>query len=348
MDKIYLTKLKALSEIAATMPHTRMLAIAKINALIMLNMRYEKIQLNRSLPEHPYILVDRLIDDAIAALVGWKDIAFIEESDSALYVADTAKMESMHQDLFQRLWVQFDAEDYRERIARYEYRLSVNKLERTFDGMRGIDFGCGHGNFAHALLKNGASFIQGIDYGEESVRFAAAARDQLGIGADQISFRVANVYDTGEPTESYDFALQNGVFHHLDDEDRAYREVHRVLKPGGLFWIYTDGAGAISHDLWDASRSILTDIPAAFIVEQLKALNLSTGKRYHLGDGLNAVYRHTTWEALIARLSTLGFVEFRRMVGGYPTDFDHDAIAADRYGVEKFGSGDLRLLCRKN
>jgi hypothetical protein len=56
------------------------------------------------------------------------------------------------------------------------------------------------------------------------------------------------------------------------------------------------------------------------------------------------VYRHTTWEALTARLSKLGFGEFRRLVGGFPTDFDHDAIASDRYGAAKFGSGDLRLL----
>jgi SAM-dependent methyltransferase len=256
-------------------------------------------------------------------------------------------MESMHQELFQRLWTQFNPDDYRERIARYEHRLSVNGLDRAFAGLRGIDFGCGHGNFAHAFVRKGAAYVLGLDYGEDSIRFATAARDHLGIGEDRIAFKVGSVYETNEPTSSFDFAVQNGVFHHLDDENRAYREVHRVLKPDGLFWVYTDGAGAITHDLWDASRQILTDIPTAFILEQLKALNVSTGKRYHLGDGLNAVYRHTTWDELTTRLGQLGFGNFRRLVGGFATDFDHDVIAADRFGAEKFGSGDLRLICQK-
>lgn len=188
----------------------------------------------------------------------------------------------------------------------------------------------------------------GVDYGENSISFANAARDRLGVSVNRIAFKQASVYDTGEPSASYDFAIQNGVFHHLDDEDRAYGEVRRVLKSGGLFWVYTDGAGAISHDLWDASRRILADVPTAFIVDQLKALNLSIGKRYHLGDGLNAVYRHTTWEELTERLARLGFGNFRRLTGGFPTDFDHDVIAADRYGTAKFGSGDLRLVCQKS
>ena len=37
----------------------------------------------------------------------------------------------------------------------------------------------------------------------------------------------------------------------------------------------------------------------------------------------------------------------RRLTGGVPTDFDHDAIAADPFGQEKFGSGDIRVLVQK-
>lgn len=347
MEKIYRPKLDQLAVTAASLPRTRMMAIAKIHSLVLLNMRYEAVQLDRALEQHPYKLVEGFIDATIAQLKAWKDVSFIESSDPALSQAGSASMESMHQDLFQQLWTQFNPEDYLERISRYEHRLSVNNLDRAFVGLRGIDFGCGHGNFAHAFVKRGASYVLGLDYGEDSIRFATAARDHLGIDKNRIEFKVGSVYDTTEPASSFDFAVQNGVFHHLDDENKAYREVHRVLKQGGLFWVYTDGSGAISHDLWDTSRKILTDIPATFIVEQLKALNISTGKRYHLGDGLNAVYRHTTWDELTTRLGQLGFGNFRRLVGGFATDFDHDVIAADRFGAEKFGSGDLRLICQK-
>jgi len=79
----------------------------------------------------------------------------------------------------------------------------------------------------------------------------------------------------------------------------------------------------------------------------LEYLNIEVGKRYHLGDGLNAIYRHTTYEQLTKRLSSFGFGNFRRLVGGFPTDFDHDVIAEDKYGNEKFGSGDIRVMAQK-
>lgn len=187
----------------------------------------------------------------------------------------------------------------------------------------------------------------GLDFGEESIQYAVAARDRLGIGADQITFKVESVYSVWKEDCTFDFAVQNGVFHHLEDEDSAYREVWRVLKPGGWFWIYTDGSGGISHNLWDASVYILTDIPEELVISHLDYLNVETGKRYHLAYGLNAVYRHTSWAELTDRLSQLGFGNFRRLVGGFPTDFGQDVIAADKYGRQKFGEGDLRLLAQK-
>ena len=39
----------------------------------------------------------------------------------------------------------------------------------------------------------------------------------------------------------YDFAIQNGVFHHLDNEDKAYREIYSVMKKSAYLWFYTDG-----------------------------------------------------------------------------------------------------------
>jgi SAM-dependent methyltransferase len=257
-------------------------------------------------------------------------------------------MEERHHDLFQELWVNFDEADYEDRIDRYRHRLRVNDLATGFlDGKACIDFGCGHGNFAHALLRDGAGSVTGIDYGEESIRFAIAARDRLGVPAATLDFRVESVYGTSAADASFDFAIQNGVFHHLDDEDAAYREVHRVLKPGGWFWIYTDGAGGLTHDLWDVSVRILRDVPAPLVIEVLDFLEVETNKRYHLGDGLNAVYRHSTYEDLIARLQGYGFGNPRRLVGGFPTDLDHDVVEADPYGVEKFGSGDIRVLVQK-
>ena len=340
--------LKDLKTYADGLPNTRMLATAKVTAMVALNMRWERLMVDRELPESPLPQVAQLIADARSQLQAWAEAAFIEGDSPADLDGPADQMEERHHDLFQDLWMNFDESDYEDRIARYVHRLRINDLSGDFlAGRRCIDFGCGHGNFLHALIREGADSGVGIDYGEGSIRYAIAARDRLGVPERQLSFRVESVYEVEEPDESFDLALQNGVFHHLDDEDRAYREAHRVLRPGGWLWVYTDGQGAVSHELWDASVHILRGVPHGFILSVLDSLGVEVNKRYHLGDGLNAVYRHTTWEELTARMERLGFGEFRRLIGGFPTDFDHDVIEQDPYGVEKFGSGDLRLLAQK-
>jgi SAM-dependent methyltransferase len=343
----YRTLIVDLERFADSIPNTRMSAVAKVTALSVMNMRWETVMVDRELRDHPFPLAERFIQDARTQLEAWSQARFIEgESDEPF--GPPPAMEDRHHDLFQTLWVNFSPDDYRDRVARYDHRLQINGLADGFlEGARCIDFGCGHGNFAHALRNVGATHVLGIDYGEESIEYATAARDRLGVPATEIAFRHESIYECSEPNESYDFALQNGAFHHLDDEDAAYRQAHRVLKPGGWMWIYTDGADAVSHDLWDASVRMLSEIPATFVLAVLDFLNVETNKRYHLGDGLNATYRHTSWDELTNRLGRLGFGDFRRLVGGFPTDFDHDVIGADPWGREKFGEGDLRLLARK-
>jgi SAM-dependent methyltransferase len=346
-DKPYLDDLEELKAFADTLADTRMMTIAKVTAMALMNMRWERIMVDREFAEHPWPHAQSLVRDAHAQLQAFSDASFIEGEFPALG-RPSDQMEERHRDLFQTLWVNFSEADYEDRIQRYVHRLRINEIgPELLDGRRVIDFGSGHGNFLHAALREGASTGLGIDYGEDSIRYALAARDRLGLPAERLDFRVGSVYDTGEPEESYGFAIQNGVFHHLDDEDAAYREVHRTLEPGGWFWIYTDGAGAVSHDLWDASVHVLRKVPHDAVLEVLDFLGVETNKRYHLGDGLNAVYRHTTYEDFIERLEGYGFGNARRLVGGFPTDFDHDAIEADPWGPEKFGDGDIRLLVQK-
>lgn len=348
MEAKYIPLLDQLVRYCNSKPCTPLTAQGRIAALSLMNMKWEALQVDRNLAEHPYTIAERLVTEAFNAIKSWDDIAFAEGEDKSFEARRKAGREDMHEELFQQLWTMYDVEAYKsDRIARYERRIDINGIAPLIENANCIDFGCGHGNFAHAMISRGARRVTGIDFGDDSLKHAAKMRDLLGVPAEKISFKRSTVYETGEPSGAYDFAVQNGVFHHLDDEDRAYREVHRVLRKGGWFWVYTVGAGAITHTLYDGSRLALQNVPPAFIVAELERLNFSTGKRYQLGDSMIAIYRFTTWEALTEQLTKIGFGHFKRVIGGFHGDFGHDVIAADKYGKEKFGAGDLRLVCQK-
>lgn len=346
MEKTYLPRLEELRTLSAELPRTRFMALARIEALIRMNMGWEGMQLNKALPEHPFKLATDLVERAIGDLEAARAIAFCDGGVDLDLDPREQSMEEEHHDLFQSLWTQFDEGQYRERIERYDDRLRFNALETgVFDGLRVVDMGCGHGNFDHAILNAGASQVVGVDYGEDSIRYADAARDRLGVPTDRLRFIHATVYEVPEADGSFDAAVQNGVFHHLDDEDRAYREMYRLLKPGGLAWIYTEGEGSIARDLFHVSVQILADVPAGLVQAHLAHLGFSINKRYHLGDGLKAVYRATSLAGLKARLDAIGFGDYRRLIGGFDTDLD--ITEDDPYAREKFGEADIRLLARK-
>ena len=98
--------------------------------------------------------------------------------------------------------------------------------------------------------------------------------------------------------------------------------------------------------LFDASVEILKEVDISLIENVLKLMNVKRNKMVHLMDSLNATYIHSSYQEVIALLSSRGFTNFRRLSGGAVTDFDPYKVESDRYGKEKFGEGDIRIFCQ--
>lgn len=119
MRNIYLDDLEELKTLCGRILNTRMMAIAKITSLMILNMRYERIMLDRSLEQHPYILVQNMIQDIISFLSVWQEASFIENSFKELVIDDDMCLEEGHRRLFQQLWMNCSPGEYEQRIQRY-------------------------------------------------------------------------------------------------------------------------------------------------------------------------------------------------------------------------------------
>ena len=93
---------------------------------------------------------------------------------------------------------------------------------------RALELGCGNGASLGRLVETG--FItNGVGLDLEETRFSAARPD------GRIGFIAADVNTLELEPESYDliFALQ--AFHHFDAIEHIMRQVHRALKPNGVF-----------------------------------------------------------------------------------------------------------------
>src|SRR5262245_36457660 len=93
---------------------------------------------------------------------------------------------------------------------------------------RVLDYGCGAGQLVAAALARGHDAYGCDRYQGVWSRWADAAENE----------RVLKIESSGYvpfPDGAFDIVIANQVFEHIDDFDRPLAEIHRVLKPGGIF-----------------------------------------------------------------------------------------------------------------
>jgi SAM-dependent methyltransferase len=88
-----------------------------------------------------------------------------------------------------------------------------------------LDYGCGAGRRVYELLDAGYSHAEGYD-----VTDYLALRDP----ADRVRFHIRPDGKVPVPDATFDFVFSEEVFEHVLDQPTAFREITRILKPGGV------------------------------------------------------------------------------------------------------------------
>ncbi len=116
-------------------------------------------------------------------------------------------------------------------------------------GLKVLDIGSGLGGIDILLATaHGAAEVVGIDVQDQLVAAARARTEAKGL-ADRIVYQLVSPGPLPFDAATFDIVFSKDSIVHIPDKAALYREVRRVLKPGGHFvasdWLFA--AGAATH-----------------------------------------------------------------------------------------------------
>ena len=150
-------------------------------------------------------------------------------------------------DLGPGVYAQWRASEIGAITERLEREL-ILELVGDVSGRSVLDVGCGDGEFALELQKRGATVV-GIDASAEMID-AAKARAELH-NAD-VGFQVAMAEHLPFPAGQFDVVTAITILCFVDDATPVFREIARVLRPGGRLVIGELG----KWSTWAAGRRL--------------------------------------------------------------------------------------------
>jgi SAM-dependent methyltransferase len=131
--------------------------------------------------------------------------------------------------------------DHPQRFQHQMYRelLRLLRARRPLDaGTRLLEVSCGRGGGLDAFLAGAAPALvdaTGLDVAASAIAFCRATYGEN----DRLHFVEGSALDLPFPDASFDVVLNVEASNDYGDRPRFFAEVHRVLRPGGVF-LYTD------------------------------------------------------------------------------------------------------------
>ncbi|MBM3462155.1 MAG: methyltransferase domain-containing protein [Armatimonadetes bacterium] len=123
-------------------------------------------------------------------------------------------------------------------VGRRRLFSSEIRLMNLAPGAAVLDVGTSTGTNLRMLRELGFANVEGVDFSQEAIAWCAAR----GLG----TVRHGDVCDLPYADASLDLVLATDILEHVEDDDRAAREIRRVLRPGGRALI----SGPAFRELW--------------------------------------------------------------------------------------------------
>lgn len=247
------------------------------------------------------------------------------------------------------LFKEFDDDHYFNETT----KLLKTRLERnnfSFESISekiALDCGCGGGRYTAALKSIGFKNVIGIDVSEIGIQDARKRIKDNNIR--DVTFEVASALKLPFKNDMFDFVFSNGVLHHTTSIEDGISELIRVLKKGGIGWLYLiNNPGGIFWDMVDALRFLMKDVPKDFAISAFATMGVPSNKIFHILDHIMVpINVRLTDKEIRTLLSRYGAINIRRLERGTDFDFTERIYHNVPFATEKYGSGEHRYFFSK-
>lgn len=214
-------------------------------------------------------------------------------------------------------------------------------------GKRLLNVGCGAGEEGLLFSGYGADYI-GIDFSPAAASLTTTLIAKAGWRG--VSYQ-AEAERLPVASGSIDYVYTNGVLHHTPDTADTMREIHRVLKPGGVAVIGLYATNSVQF-LWYRLHAILHGrLTRGAIARWLDA---ATEGEWRTGERVNQLTKTYTRKEFAALLREAGFTDFTLeqstlLVRDTPVLGRITARTAPRLSAAQIGRFGMMLMaiCRK-
>lgn len=264
-----------------------------------------------------------------------------EENDAAI--------ESATGEHYGRLFRAFSQPSFwDEPAALLRARLKRNDVDLSkISEMEVLDAGCGGGRYTVAWRLLGAKRVVGVDISSIGI---ANARERVKEGGfDGVVFKKGSVLALPFTDDSFDVAFSNGVLHHTLDWKKGIAELVRVLKPGGLGWLYLiENPGGLFWAVIEILRELMKEEDREFARASLQLLGVSANRIFYMLDHVMVPINLRLTPAEIEQcLTECGATKIRRLKRGADFDRVEQIYQQEPYADIKYGVGENRYVFSK-